>query len=576
MRCRQLLALLPVFSALFLPCQAAEVDTPPDHFYVQIENLDRNDRVDLTRSGFDITDARGSATELYVSAEQLEELRSRGLSVTVLPASRPNNPSMLVGYHTHAELGAAMQAVASAYPAITTLYNIGNSYQGRALWMMKISDNVNVEEDEPEFRYISTMHGDEVVGMELCLKLVQLLTSSYGTDPQITNLVNDVEIWIMPLMNPDGYTAGGRYNAQGRDLNRDFPDRVVDTNNTTAGRGTETRHVMNWGFAHSPVLSANFHGGALCVNYPYDSDPNPNAYYSATPDDALMINLSLAYSTLNTPMYNSYWFNNGITNGVEWYLIYGGMQDWNYVWQGCIDVTIELDDNKWPSYSQINGLWNDNRASMLAYMEKSLTGVRGLVTDSVSGLPVEAKIRIVGVNHDIYTDPDVGDYHRLALPGTYSVLFSAEGYVSQTVSGVSVGSGAATRVDVPMVPAGWTNLGNGLAGTGGQVPLLEGGGSLQPGSPNLAKLTNALPGATAYLVVGVATAYSPIKGGILVPSPWIVLPGLPTDGSGQLSIPFNAPSGATSGTRFYLQQWVVDAGGPVGFAASNGLEAQIQ
>ncbi|MFH0944763.1 MAG: M14 family zinc carboxypeptidase [Planctomycetota bacterium] len=576
MRCRQLLVLLLTFSGPFLPCQTAMAENHPDHFYVQIDNLDRNDRVDLTRKGVDIASVRGPATIAYVTTEQLAALRARGLTVTVLPDSRPDDSGLLVGYHTHAELGTELQTIASTYPSIATLYNIGNSTQGRALWMMKISDNVNVEEDEPEFRYISSMHGDEVIGMELCLKLVQLLTSSYGTDPQITNLVDNVEIWILPLMNPDGYTAGGRYNAQGIDLNRNFPDRVADPTNTTSGRATEVRHVMNWGFAHSPVLSANFHGGAQVVNYPYDSDPNWYANYSATPDDALIRDLSLAYSSLNYDMYHSLWFTNGIVNGVEWYMIYGGMQDWNYVWQGCVDLTIELDDNKWPSYSTINGHWNDNRPAMLAYMEKSLTGVRGLVTDSVSGQPVDAKVRLVGINHDVFTDPDVGDYHRLARPGTYSFLFAADGYVTQTVGGVSVGSGAATRLDVALVPAGYTDLGNGLAGTGGQVPVLAGGGPLAAGSSNQVNLSNALPGATTYLVVGVALAYSPMKGGILVPSPWVILPGLPVDGSGMLNIPFNAPAGASSGTRFYVQHWITDAGGPAGFSASNGLEAEIQ
>ena len=261
----------------------------------------------------------------------------------------------------------------------------------------------------------------------------------------------------MPLMNPDGYTSGSRYNAQGRDLNRDFPDRVNDPNNTTTGRGTETRHVMNWAFGKSSVLSANFHGGALVVNYPYDSDPNPWANYSATPDDDLFIQQSLAYSSLNGPMYNSSQFNNGITNGVAWYLIYGGMQDWNYVWMGCNEVTIELSNNKWPNYSQIANLWNNNRDSMLAYMELCLEGVRGVVTDSQTGLPVDATVRVTGINHDVFTDSDVGDYHRMLLPGTYSLQFSADGYDTQTISGISVGSGAATVVDVSLVPEGGSN-----------------------------------------------------------------------------------------------------------------------
>ncbi len=443
-----LLSFLPLAS---LCSQEAAFFDPADYRDAWIHDIDRAGMVELDLMGVDIQSRKGSDLFTYLSSAQIEELTVMGYRISVLPRIDPNQ---MRPYHTYSTLTAELQAIAADNPTLCELYNIGNSTQGRGLWFMKISDNVGVEEDEPEFKYIATMHGDEVVGMELCMNLINLLVDDYGNDPQITDLVNNVEIWIMPLMNPDGNAEASRYNAQGYDLNREFPDRVVDPVNTTTGRPVEVRHVMDWGFAHSPVLSGNFHGGALVVNYPYDSDPNPYANYSATPDDALIIEQSLTYSELNSPMYNSWYFNNGIVNGVEWYLIYGGMQDWNYVWQGCNDVTLEVSDSKWPNYNQIPGFWNDNRDSMLAYMELCLEGVRGVVTDSVTGAPVDATVRAVNINHDVYTDPDVGDYHRMLLPGTYSMQFSASGYDTQTIYGVSVGSGAATNLDVQLVPEG--------------------------------------------------------------------------------------------------------------------------
>jgi hypothetical protein len=135
-------------------------------------------------------------------------------------------------------------------------------------------------------------------------------------------------------------------------------------------------------------------------------------------------------------------------------MIYGGMQDWNYVWMGCNEVTIELCDWHWPPYSWIPGLWDDNRDSMLAYVELCLEGVRGLVTDAVTGEPVAATVRALGIDHDVFTDPDVGDYHRMLLPGTYSLEIKASGYQTKTVSNISVASGPATRVDVALLPNG--------------------------------------------------------------------------------------------------------------------------
>lgn len=500
------------FVVLTVPCHALDFE---EH-YIRIENTDQADRAYLTTIiSIDSVEGESGTLHAYVnSKEMIERLRDEGFEVSVIPTALDLNPGLRAGYHTFFELTQELSDVVAAYPDLCQLHNIGNSYQGKALWFMKISDNVNVEEDEPEFKYISSMHGDEVVGMELCLELIHLLTDQYGVDPQITHLVNNVEIWIMPLMNPDGYTEGNRYNGQGLDLNRDFPDRVMDPNNTWVGRATETQHVMKWGFTHSPVLSGNFHGGALVVNYPYDSDPNPYANYSAAPDDALIIEQSLTYSKLNGPMYNSSSFNQGITNGVAWYLIYGGMQDWNYVWMGCNDVTIEVSNNKWPSYNQIPGFWNDNRESMLAYMEECLKGVRGVVTNSVTGEPLNATVRIIGIDHDVFTDPDVGDYHRMLLPGTYTVRVSAEGFLREDVPGVVVGSGDAVRLDVALDPnfALVANAKTLSAALGGKVDL-----TLMAGAGN---------GGRNYLMLGSATGTSPghpLPGGLAtLPLNWDV------------------------------------------------------
>jgi len=80
------------------------------------------------------------------------------------------------------------------------------------------------------------MHGDETVGRELSLYLIEWLVSNYGINQRATDLVNNIDIFIMPSMNPDGFENGSRYNANGIDLNRDFPDQFNDPTNSTAGR----------------------------------------------------------------------------------------------------------------------------------------------------------------------------------------------------------------------------------------------------------------------------------------------------------------------------------------------------
>ncbi len=304
---------------------------------------------------------------------------------TALLLALASMPAAADEWDDYDDIGLTLQAYEDAYPTICERHDLGLSVQGRHLWAIRITDNIGVEEDEPEFKYISTMHGDEVVGTKMCMLLINYLLTNYGGDPQVTNLVDEVDIWILPLMNPDGYEHTpypSRYNANGVDLNRDFPEGTHGDPNTTTGRADETIVVMNWSFANSFTLAANIHTGAVVVNYPFDNDgmgSNP----SPTPDDDLFIYISEEYSYYNEPMWNGTFYH-GITNGADWYSIDGGMQDWSYRYMGCNEVTLELSDIKWPNPSQIPDFWDDNRESMLAYMETCLIGVRGLVTDGVT------------------------------------------------------------------------------------------------------------------------------------------------------------------------------------------------
>ncbi|MGB2987300.1 MAG: M14 family zinc carboxypeptidase, partial [Phycisphaerae bacterium] len=318
---------------------------------------------------------------------------------------------------------------------------------------------------------ISTMHGDEPVGTEMCLYLIDHLTQNYGTDPDITDLVDEIDIWIVPLMNPDGLVAGTRRNANNVDLNRNFPDPFTSPANTPDGREPETGVIMDWSFGESFDLSANIHTGSLVANYPFDTNEDFQSVYTPTPDDDLFIWISEEYSRYNSPMWNSPYFYHGITNGADWYTISGGMQDWSYRYMGCNEVTLELNNTKKPLPSQLPQLWDDNRQSMLSYMETCLIGVRGLVTDATTGEPVDATITVVGRDHEVYTDPDIGDYHRMLLPGTYDLVFEAAGYDPITEEGVQVTSGDATRLDINLWPEPVVSYPNGGETLTADVPV---------------------------------------------------------------------------------------------------------
>ncbi|XP_030600026.1 carboxypeptidase D [Archocentrus centrarchus] len=352
-------------------------------------------------------------------------------------------------HHNYADMELFLRKYSSEFPSITHVYSVGHSVDGRELYVMVISNNPKAHEHgEPEFKYVANMHGNEVVGRELMLNLIEYLCRNYGTDPEVTQLVNSTRIHIMPSMNPDGYEVAdegdkkgykGRNNTNNYDLNRNFPDQFV---NITEPRQPETTAVINWLKSIPFVLSANLHGGSLVVNYPFDDGKNGNSYYSKSPDDEVFQQVSRAYSQENPLMHKGHpceelypdeYFKDGITNGAQWYSVPGGMQDWNYMNTNCFEVTIELGCVKYPLAKDLPKYWEQNQRALLQFIHQVHTGVKGTVSDIGDGTGIpNATISVEKINHNI-TTAHTGDYWRLLVPGTYSITASAHGYKAVTI-----------------------------------------------------------------------------------------------------------------------------------------------
>lgn len=379
----------------------------------------------------------GTITAYVRDAIQQDKLLAAGLAAVAMPdysreyalqlmAETKDTRDPMRAYYTLAEYQTFMQQTASQYPNLCQLVQIGTSVQNRPLYAMKISDNVSTDENEPELKYVGSIHGDEVVGYDLLIRLIQLLTSQYASNTRISNIVNNTEIWICPMLNPDGNALVQRYNANGIDLNRNFPMPTGVLHPDGENWQPETLAMIDFSNAHDFDLSLGFHGGALVINYPWDYT------YTLAPDDALLREMSLTYSRENAPMYASTEFPQGITNGAAWYITTGCMQDWNYGLTDCIELTAEVSSIKWPNASTLDTFWAQNQESLLKYIEFAQNGIKGIV--SSTGIPISATITIGGNSKTEKTDLPIGDYHRLLLPGTYQVTASATGYISQTVS----------------------------------------------------------------------------------------------------------------------------------------------
>lgn len=346
-------------------------------------------------------------------------------------------------HHNNEELLSLMRLYAENYPQITRLYSIGQSTRGTELFVVEISDNPGVHElGEPEFKYVANMHGNEVTGREILLYLMQYLCSGYSTNSTIRELVDSTRIHLLPTMNPDGYSSAqegdyssvvGRYNANGFDLNRNFPDRFGREQGSVQ---PETQAIIDWLKQYHFVLSANLHNGALVANYPYDNSRSGRSVYTSSPDDDIFRQISLAYSYSHQTMHlgepcpdsgGEPGFPDGITNGADWYNVDGGMQDYNYLHSSCFEITIEQGCRKFPYASELEGIWNANRDALILFIRQVHVGVKGVVMDENGTLISNARIDVVGRSHSVFST-ESGDYWRLLVPGSYTLRVSAPGY----------------------------------------------------------------------------------------------------------------------------------------------------
>ena len=348
-------------------------------------------------------------------------------------------------YPTYSTYLAMMDTFLTRYPNLCAIDTIlALTPGGHTILCAHISNNLNDNEGKPSVFYTSTIHGDEVVGYYMMLRLIDLLLTNYNTNTYITELVNNVDIWICPLHNPDGtYFASDnqinewpfsiRYNHNWEDLNRVFPE--IDPPVTKDSYEPEVEAMMQFLEAHNFTLAANLHGGAEVFNYPWDTwtswqnshaDANWWEYVGHNFADTCHL-YSADYMTEE---------NNGVTEGGDWYVITGSMQDYHNWYLGTRHVTIEVCEDKVLSSNLLPDYWGYALRSFLNFIAEANNGIHGIVTDSLTGEPLQALVFISNHDYDhsyVETTLPHGDYHRPIKAGQYSVTYSAEGYLPKTI-----------------------------------------------------------------------------------------------------------------------------------------------
>uniref|UniRef100_A0A3Q4HGM0 Peptidase M14 domain-containing protein n=1 Tax=Neolamprologus brichardi TaxID=32507 RepID=A0A3Q4HGM0_NEOBR len=372
-----------------------------------------------------------------------------------------------------------MKSVNEECPNITTIYSLGRSSKGREIVAMIISGNPTEHEiGEPEIRFTAGLHGNEAVGREMILLLMQYLCKEYkDRNPRAQRLVEGIRIHLVPSLNPDGqeeaFEAGselsswttGHFTNEGFDIFQNFPDLnsiLWDAEDKGMVVVNKSMAIISWMKSYPFVLGANFQGGERIVAYPYDSLHEPRV----TADESLFRWLAISYASTHLTMTHSHHGSCqgdtpggglGIVNRAKWKPVTGSMNDFSYLHTNCLELSIFLGCDKFPHQSELAYEWEKNREAMLIFMEQVHRGIRGIVKDQQGNPIANATVSIEGINHDVTTAP-TGDYWRLLNPGEYRVTARAEGFSSLTKLCVVGYESGATACSFNLAKSNWDRI----------------------------------------------------------------------------------------------------------------------
>ncbi len=392
------LSVMLLLLAFVLANQAFSVDKA---MLARIHLTDKSQMREIQSLHLDIAYVKyGQYIDIVADREEVNYLRSSGYDVEIVHEdlvafyqSRLDKTKDMGGYHTYSEINAELDSMHLLYPSLTSgKIDIGHSLEDSVIWALKISDNPDVDEDEPEVFYNSLIHAREPAGMEVLLYFMWYLLDNYGSDPQATYLVDNRELWFVLVVNPDGYcyneytnpNGGGMWRKNRRncgggdwgvDLNRnfgymwgydDYGSSPYCWDETYRGESAfsepTTQVIRDFINSRNFVMCLDNHTHGMLLIYPWCYDQ----FY--TPHHNLFVAIAESMAVFN-----------GHAIGTAWELLYpvnGGSVDWEYgdtiSKPMIIAISPEIgtqDDGFWPPKSRILPLCELELPANLLYAE---------------------------------------------------------------------------------------------------------------------------------------------------------------------------------------------------------------
>jgi len=423
----------------------------------------------LSRKNFDFASmAIRGYMDAILTDRQIDQIIAEGFQIEIL-----KRESDLIGtsldpqYHTYEETVAYLKKMENSYPNLSKIYIIGESTRfGFPIYAMKISDNVDKEEEEIGILIDGMHHAREPLGNEVCLSFINYLLTKYGMDEKVTQWVNKYEIWIIPILNPEGYKyitdnnlsypwwrKNLRDNNNNGEIDPDYDgvdlNRNYDLNWNQGGssdpsswtyRGPypfsekETKAKRDLVLKRNFALAISYHSYGEVILYPW-SWPGTG---EPTPDNALIQEIAseLARRIKNEDGDGTYSYRT--THGASKSLC------WMYGVPGVIELLVELGTSFIPPGNRIQPIVNSNLKGLFYIMDRaSGAGTKVKVMDVDTGEPICANVRIGEIDNFNYiiprfTNPYTGIHVRLLQKGKYTLIISAFGYITKRIK-VNVG-----------------------------------------------------------------------------------------------------------------------------------------
>jgi PKD repeat protein len=349
------------------------------------------------------------------------------------------------GYHSYNTMLSELQSLESSYPTICKLYNLGTSSSSSySLWGLKISDNVAIEEDEPSTFLCGAIHGNEKPGPEVVIYTINHIISKYNSDSAITHLVNNTQLWFVPMVNPWGHVNNTRYNANGVDLNRDWP--TSWTYAEPLAQAETNVIINNFLKKHHFVAGVDYHTyGKLTMT--------PWAYTSAyTADHSAIYGLAQEMASSSGHSVGTINYFMGTVNGSS--------VDYEYGFFGIFAYGVELGTSHSPTVAVMEQICQTElNAALLVLKRVHRATVTGIVTNAQTGQPLAATIHVNEIDktdkcNPFLSDTQYGRYYRLLPTGSYTFTISASGFITQTKTNIATNSTSQTILNIALIPEG--------------------------------------------------------------------------------------------------------------------------